>query len=389
MKICAVIAEYNPLHYGHLLHLNYIKNSLKAEKIIVVMSGNFTQRGEPALADKYTRAQWAVQAGADLVVELPTVFATANAETFAKGAINLINALNVSEGLCFGAETANKQDFITLASALNNETKEFKKELKNQLEKGVSLAKAKYLAVKALGTDFNKDLIAYPNNILGIEYTKALLKTNSDIEIYPMQRTGDHNATTLKKGITSASSIREAVTNGKIKKTKKCLPKYVYKQLPKCPPVYDSLVMGALLTSTAQEIAKTPDCTEGLENRLKALSKGNKDLKTLIEKATTKRYTSTRIQRILLCNLLKISEDFVKECSNAPLYAKVLALNTQSRSLLSEVCKKSSIPVITRSGDVGDLKKQAQSCFEKDVLANELYSLISKRPIKETHFVTL
>jgi predicted nucleotidyltransferase len=124
MKICACIAEYNPFHLGHLKHIDYIKNVLGAEKIIVVMSGNFTQRGEPAVLDKFTRAKHAIIAGADLVIELPTVFATANAETFATGAVNLISSLGCVDGLCFGVESGNKDAYLKLATAMNNETKE-------------------------------------------------------------------------------------------------------------------------------------------------------------------------------------------------------------------------------------------------------------------------
>ena len=148
MKICALIAEYNPFHNGHLKHIEYIKNQLDADRIIVLMSGNFTQRGEPALLNKYTRARHAILAGADLVIELPTVFATANAETFATGSINILNALGVVDGICFGVESGVKEEYTTLASAMLNESKDFKKILKTKLEQGVSLAKAKFETVK-------------------------------------------------------------------------------------------------------------------------------------------------------------------------------------------------------------------------------------------------
>ena len=231
MKICSCIAEYNQLHLGHLKHIDYMKTVLGAEKIIVVMSGNFTQRGEPAVLDKFTRAKQAIIAGADVVIELPTVFATANAERFAFGAINLIRALGVADGICFGVESGDKDAYIRLANALNNESKDFKKALKEHLEQGVSLAKAKFLAVQSLGGNFDEKLVSSPNNILGLEYVKAILKSKCDIEIFPMLRDGDHNDTTLKSGITSATSIRTALKLGKIKKAKKSLPPFVYKEL--------------------------------------------------------------------------------------------------------------------------------------------------------------
>ena len=304
MKICALVAEYNPFHLGHLKHIDFIKHTLNAEKIVVIMSGNFTQRGEIAVLNKFTRARQAIIAGADLVIELPTVFATANAEIFATGAVNILNSLGNIDGLCFGVESGRAEDYLQLAKALLNESKEFKKALKDQLETGVSLAKAKFNAVKAVyGDKFDQNLINSPNNILGLEYTKAILKNSSSIQIYPMIREGDHNDKTLKKGITSATSIREVLKTGKKSKLKSCLPPFVYKELEDYPFTFDKLVMAKLITTDTEQLKKLSDCTEGLENRIKALSKDNRTVEELVEKATTKRYPATRIRRILTTNL--------------------------------------------------------------------------------------
>lgn len=389
MKICACIAEYNPLHNGHLTHIEYIKNTLGAEKLIVVMSGNFTQRGEPAVLDKFTRAKLAIIAGADAVIELPTVFATANAEVFAKGGINLIDKLGVVDGVCFGVESGDKDSYLSLAKAMNNESKEFKKALKEQLEKGVSLAKAKFLAVKAVGGEFDENLINSPNNILGLEYTKALLKNKSSIDIFPMVRSGDHNDLSLKKGITSATSIRQALKLGQIKKAKKTMPSYVYKELTDYPFLFDKLAMSKLITCTAQELSLVPDCTEGLENRIKALSKDNRTVDALVEKVCTKRYTSTRVRRILTANLLGITKDFTDECLSSPLYAKILAVNSDSIDLVSQLAKNSAIPVLTRKSDVSALKKTAEKCFNLDVLANDLYGLITDKKQNENQMLII
>ena len=388
MKICAVIAEYNPLHLGHLKQIDYIKNHLGAEKIIVVMSGNFTQRGEPAVLNKFVRAKEAVIAGADMVIELPTVFATSNAEIFAKGAVKIINDLGVVDGICFGVESGEKQDYLKLASALNNETKEFKRTLKEQLDKGFSLAKAKFETVKLLGGEYDESLISSPNNILGLEYTKALLSLESEIGISPMQREGDHNDKTLKKGITSATSIREVIKTGKIKKLKKNLPPFVYSDLREYPD-FEKMIMTALLTTSTDKLSKIADCTEGLENRIKALSKDNKDLKILIDKITTKRYTSTRIQRILLSNLLGIKEDLVQDCLKANLYAKVLAVNSDSKDLISTISQNGKIPLLTRKSDVDALKKTSAKCFEIDLLANELYNLATGGNFNENYMAII
>ncbi len=378
MKICALVAEYNPFHLGHLKHIDYIKAQLKADKIIVIMSGNFTQRGEIAVLDKFTRARHAIISGADLVIELPTVFATANAETFATGAINILNSLGCVDGLCFGVESGCEQDYLQLANLTLNETKEYKYALKCALDTGVSLAKAKLCAVKAVyGDAFDDKLLSLPNNILGLEYAKAILKNKSKIKIYPMLREGDHNDKTLKKGITSATSIRDTLKTGKKSKLKTCVPPFVYKDLVEYPFAYDKIAMASLIKASTERLKRIADCSEGLENRIKALSKDNRTVDGLVEKATTKRYPSTRIRRIINANLLGIDAEFIKECLQTPLYAKILAVDSNSKELVSDLAKSSSIPLITRKSDVLALKKTALTCYEKDVLANDLYNLIT------------
>ncbi len=388
MKICACIAEYNPLHLGHVKHINYMKNVLGAEKIIVIMSGNFCQRGEPAILSKFTRAKHAIYAGADLVIELPTVFATGNAETFATGAINLIDSLGCVDGLCFGVESGEKEDFIRVASLLHNESREYKKAVKSHLEKGVSLAKAKCLALQETGSEKETELLTSPNNVLGVEYTKALLKRKSTIEIFPMIREGNHNDKTLKKGITSASSIRERIKAGEIKKVKGNLPSFVYKSLLPYPFGFEKMIMTKLITESEENIRTLPDCTEGLENRLKALSKENLTVEGLIEKVTTKRYPSSRIRRILISNLLGITESLKNDCLCSPLYAKILAAASESKELISLLSLKSSIPLITRKSDEEKLVKTAKQCFLKDVLSQDLYNLATDRKENE-HFMLI
>ena len=354
------------------------------------MSGNFTQRGEIAVMDKFTRARHVVLAGADVVIELPTVFATANAETFATGAIKVIDSLGCVDGICFGVESGKKQDFIDLAKALNDESKEYKKSLKAFLEQGVSLAKAKFLAVKEVyGDKFNEQLTCLPNNILGLEYTKAILKQNPNIDIYPMLREGDHNDVTFKRGITSATSIRQVLKTGKKLKLKSSMPKYSYKDLTDYPFAFDKLCMAKLITTPTEQLAKICDCTEGLENRIKALSKDNHRLEDLIEKVCTKRYPQTRIRRILTANLLGIDSGLVKDCLNKPLYAKVLAVNIDSKDIISQISKSAKVPVLTRKSDVTELKKTAEKCFMVDDLANDLYCLITDQKINtnQTLFV--
>ncbi len=391
MKFCFIIAEYNPFHLGHLQHIRYIKEKLNAENVIVIMSGNFTQRGEPAILNKFTRAKEAVLSGADLVIELPTVFATANAETFALGAINVIKSLNLKGGLCFGVESGEKQDYINLASKLFDESEEFKKILKENLDKGYSLVKSKFETVKKLyKSQFDENLISLPNNILGLEYTKAILKNKCDMEIFPMKREGDHNDTKLKKGITSAKSIRTAIKCGKLNKIKNSVPKTTYLDLKETPYVsLDKIIMAVAISSSKQDLSKISDCTEGLENRIKEMLKESVELEDLIKKVCTKRYTESRIRRILTANLLKIDKTLVKQCLNKNLYAKVLAVNMNNKKIISEISKSSKIPLLTRKSDLKNLNDVAKKCFSIDELANDLYNVATNTKTNENQMLII
>lgn len=390
MKFCAVVAEYNPFHLGHLKQIEYVKNELHAERLIVLMSGNFTQRGEPAVLNKFTRAKQAVIAGADAVIELPTVFATGNAETFATGAINLLDDLGIESGLCFGVESGTKEQFFALANAMSDESKEFKRALKTHLDDGLSLAKAKFMAVKELsGEEYDEKLISMPNNILGLEYCKAILKRGSFIQAFPMLREGEHNSPILKKGITSATSIRNVIKAGRLKKLKKSLPPFVYEELKPYPYAFDKITVAALIAATKERLADAPDCTEGLENRIKALLKDNKTVDSLTEKVSTKRYTAARVRRIFTANLLGIDKSFTEECLKSKLYAKVLALNSDCKNVISELSLNSKIPVLTRKSDAQELKKTAAKSFDLDALANDLYNLATGEKNNENQMIII
>ncbi len=378
MKICAVIAEYNPFHNGHLKHLNYVKENCGCDKLLVIMSGNFTQRGENAVMDKFTRATHAIKAGADMVIELPTVFATANAEIFATGAVKVLNDLNCVDKLCFGVESGEIEEYHRTAKALLTETKALKQLIKEELDTGVSPAKARFNAVQKAGISaINAELLSSPNNILGVEYAKAVLKYDSDIELAIMKRDGDHNSTKLEKTYTSASSIRESLKVKKTGKLKGVMPSFVYKDLPEQPLDFSPLAMSALYKSTAEDLENICDCTEGLENRIKALIKDNITLDSALEKIATKRYTHARVRRIITANLLGIEEKTVLKALQSELYCKILAVKESSKDMITHLCEKSSIPVLTRKKDYAEVKKFAQEVLKTDELANDLMNLVS------------
>ncbi len=381
MKITAVIAEYNPFHNGHAEHIKYIKEHTDCDRLLVLMSGNFTQRGENAVENKFVRAEWAIKSGADMVVELPSVFATANAEIFATGAVKLLTDLNSVNELCFGVESGSEDEYLSAAAALLDESKKFKAALKEELDSGVSFAKAKFTAVKRIfGDEIKDELLSSPNNILALEYAKAKLKIDSPMALVPVTRFGEtsHNDKKASGKIGSALSIREALKTGDKKTVKKLVPDYVFKSLPDLPYDFSQILMAALYTSSVEKLSGITDCTEGLENRIKALIKDTSSYDAAVEKIVTKRYTYARVKRITVNNLLNISEKLVQSALKTPLYAKVLAIRSDAKDMISEISVNSSIPLLTRKKDYAEVKKTAALCLETDDLSNDLYSLITK-----------
>lgn len=385
MKIALTICEYNPFHNGHLYSLNTIKQQLNPDFLAIIMSGNFTERGEIAIMNKYKRATHAIMAGADVVFELPAVFATAPAEIFAKGAVKLLNSLSGEKTLCFGIENGTKSGLIATATALSSESKEFKKLIKEELEKGNSLARAKQNALEKLNPpDIDLGFTETPNNILALEYTKAIVEYGFSMDVLPIIRQGaGYKQTNLTGETASAMAIRGAILNGNTQSVKHFMPDYSFNDLPKVLPDASALTLYALTSQSKKQLKSILDCTEGLENRIKAFLKDCTNLPQLIEKLSTKRYTKTRLQRIATSALLNIEEDFIRDCLKNDLYLKVLAINKNALNKLNQI--KPTLPLIMRKSDVNTLSKTALKCFEKDVFANDVYNLITGEKSNEYH----
>lgn len=369
MKICAIICEYNPFHNGHLYQLREAKKRSGADAVICLMSGNFVQRGEAAIMDKYTRARHAVLAGADAVIELPTAFATSNAEIFAKGAVKILSSVPSVKVLCFGAETADKNAFFKAANVLRNEPESVSEKIKALLATGMSFAKARAEGYRGI---LEQNLLSAPNTILGIEYTKALLDEKSDIEILPVQRIGSgYNDELLEENFSSATAIRLAIAEQKDAADN--LPPYVKEDLPEMlENKLDCLEKYALLVSSKKEIRKICDCKEGLEN---ALQKAAELSPSLAQTLTSARYTSSRIRRIALQNLLKIDETFIRESLSSPLYLRLLAAKKERTDVLSAL-SESEYPLLSRAHDENSLSKNAKKCFDRDIFAEKIYALL-------------
>ena len=369
MKFCSIICEYNPFHNGHLYQLQEAKRRSGADALLCMMSGDFVQRGEAAVLNKFTRAKHAVQAGADIVVELPTVFATSNAELFAKGAISILSAIPCVSSLCFGAENADGNSLLRAADLLNHEPKTVSEKLKANVASGMSYAKARANAWEGL---LPTDLLCSPNNILGLEYTRAILEKNAAMEILPVERIGSgYNDERLQENYSSATAIRASIQRGV--SCAQNLPDFVQVDLPsRLEDTLDTLEKYAVLSRSAEEIATTCDCTEGLEN---ALKKAALLPQRLAETQTSARYTTSRIRRIALQNLLQIEEKLVKESLQAPLYLRVLAIRKERSDLLSTL-SSSSLPILIRANDKDSLTGVAKKVYERDAFAEKVYGLL-------------
>ncbi len=378
MNICAIICEFNPFHNGHKYLLEQAKKLTGCDSVLCVMSGGFTQRGELSICDKFIRARHAVLGGADCVLELPVSFSVAPAEIFASGAIKIISSLPEVKYLAFGCEDP-AADFSESAKILLDESDLFKKTLKNGLEKGESYIKSYADAFEACGG--KKGLLSSPNNVLGVEYCKALLRSGIDISIIPVKRTGsgfsDEN---LTENFSSAGAIRKNINSPKVKGN---VPGYVFEDLKDFSTeqkLFEELAGYKLATAETSDLKKIFGCGEGLENRLKNLSAipyGD-----LVAEATGRRYSSSRIKRIILANLLGLYADDAQSFIKNKLYLRPLAVKKQSADLILPALSKSDFPVIYKMRDIEKLGEVAAKCFKKDDYAYKIWKYIFKIPDK-------
>ena len=371
MKICAIICEYNPFHNGHLHHIRQAKTLSNADALVCIMSGNFVQRGESAIMEKRHRAKHAVLAGADAVVELPVIFATSNAELFAKGAVKILSAIPSLTHLCFGAENANADVFLRSAKILNDEPMEISAKIKDLTAQGYSYAKAKTEAFKDL---IPAEFLENPNNLLGLEYTRAILSYHSKIQILPIQRLGCGYADThAQENFSSATAIRKAIQAKDFPILKTNLPSFVYDDLTEISITsLQPLLKYAILQKNSKEIAKVCDCTEGLENAFKRVAEENVEQ---IESAlTSARYTTSRIRRIALQNLLNIQKQDILSALENPLYLRLLAIKKENVALLSEL-GKSAYPLLVKNSDEQKLDGVALEIYQKEKFADRVYSI--------------
>ena len=401
MNITGIIAEYNPFHNGHLYHLSKARQVTNADYIVVIMSGDYMQRGTPALLDKYTRAQMALQAGADLVLELPTLFACGGAEFFAEGAIGILDDLGSINALCFGAETANQKQLDFIADQFLLETSAFKERLRTLLSEGMTYPKARSNAFleslhesERLEYEF---ILKTPNNILGIEYTKALKRRKSSIKPYPITRmnSGYHDKTLPKEGFCSATAIRNSIHS------LQSLPQNeIQKQIEILKTQMPTTSLELLLSALEQKkfvfendfsmllqykLLQTKSCVPyadwnlELSNRLYQVYSPSQSFLELATALKSRQYTLTRIQRALLHVILDIQEKDLSLAKQLGFhsYAKVLGFKKTSSPLLKQLRKTASIPVIQQLAKSETfLSPYEKTLFELDRQAHKLYQMV-------------
>lgn len=410
MKTVAIIVEYNPFHNGHLYQINKVKQETNADCVIVIMSGNYVQRGTPAIIDKYARTKMALSNGVDLVFELPVYYATASAELFAHGAVNILNRLGIVDYLCFGSECGDISLLDKIASVLLEEPDNFKLYLKTYLKNGLSFPVARKQAlIDFLGKDQRiEQVLDEPNNILGIEYIKALKKLNSSIEPVTILRHGSgYHDPNLNNPFCSATALRnyyEALAQNndflteyqdslstKIDKkmlsidtfvpstTKECLENSYHKTFPITVDDFTSLLYYQLTQETNESLQSYLDVNEDLSNRILNEINYHTKFTDLIELIKTKQFTYTRISRTLLHILLQIKTELMSTFLLSPdsAYARLLGFQTSASTNLKQIKKNGLIPVITKVADADKLLSPiAMQCFQADLKATHLYNQI-------------
>lgn len=425
MNITGLIVEYNPFHNGHIYHLQKSLEKTNADASIAVMSGNFIQRGEPALFDKFSRAKAAVESGVDLVVELPSIYASQSAELFAKGSVTLLNSLGCVNSICFGSEEGNINALYLIASILCLEPQEFKEKLSSYLSEGMLFPTARNKALFdyinspdfSFGDNFNNidlseerlnDILSSSNNILGIEYIKQLISLKSEIKPFTIGRIhSEYNSEEISGNINSATAVRKKlyeiisskennssdideliksiqtsidITNSIPESTLNMITSNIEKGFL---PMYPEYFFETLITTIIRDkknLESYFDISEGIENKIFKAALVAKDYNELLNLVKSKRYTMTRIKRCLnniLLGVTKEDMEFAKKIDTIP-YVRILAFNSKGREIIREIKKSSEIKIINKFSEVEHFMddKNFKFLIENDIKCTDTYNTI-------------
>ncbi len=373
MVVAGIIAEYNPIHKGHTYHILETRKKTKADVVVAVMSGNFMQRGEAAILDKWTRAELAVSEGIDLCLELPVHFACNSAEKFAEGGVKILNSLGIVDYISFGTESKDLNTLSPIAEFLAEEPLEFREKLKAHLNKGLSFPESRELALKEMNLN-DVEIIGEPNNILAIEYMKWLYRLESNIKPIGIPRIGlghNENATAIREKLTEKDfdGIRDLV-GIETRKTLEIEKEFLVDS--KNERLFD-LIKYVFLTTSSESLKDVFGVSEGIENRIIQNIRKAKNLEELVDLLKSKRYTRTRINRILIQALIGVTKDGYAR-SQRNLYTRVLAFNEKGSRLLRWLNNKENclLPINNKIG-----RGMEEEYFE--VTSSDIYNIISGR----------
>lgn len=387
--VLGIIAEYNPFHNGHLYHLLKAKELTKDNYTIAIIGGNFTQRGEASLVDKWVKTEMALANGIDLVIELPLLYSISSAENFADGAIKILNSLKLVDHIAFGGETDDLRLLNIIANTLFEEPKDFKLLLDVFLSTGISFPKAREKALLAyLNDDQYRNIISMPNNILAIEYLKALKKYKSRIKPVLLRRKDSGFLSLDYKGdLASSTAIRNKLKTSNIDSIKNLIPPTTYTILNeefklghyvRDISCFEKIILYKFRNMSIQEIANLPDVSEGLENSLKKAACSCNTFKEFINIVSSKRYTETRLKRIMLYCLLDISKKDMQISKRTTPYVRVLGFNKKGEFLLSKISKANpKLACVTSVKKFIDspINKSLNTLINKDIHSTDIYTL--------------
>ncbi len=406
MRVLGVIVEYNPLHHGHLYHLNKAKELVQPDYTLAVMSGNFTQRGEPAVVDKFARTEMALRSGIDVVVELPTVFAIQDAGGFAFGAVSILHNTHVVTDVVFGSESGKIDILKKIAEIIVEEPEDYVEYLHQELKKGLSFPNARRVAImryvekKRILDPTLVDIIARSNDILGLEYLVSAYKLKTSMEFHTIRRIGaDYTEQHHRGKYSSATAIRNSIKSQDMEKVKEAVPSQTFEILMRefregrGPIFYEDLsvlILATFRTLKRSDLSVYTGFNEGLDERFAKYAPRSRDALDLLEKVKAKRFTFSRLRRLSLYPILMMRKDLVNSSNKkGPQYLRILGFTKKGRELLAIIREKALLPHVTNASQyIQVLKKSLKKerfmhidpslfieQFELDVRATNIHSV--------------
>lgn len=395
MKVLGIIAEYNPFHTGHQFHIEAAKRAAGADAVVVVLSGNFTQRGEPALLEKHIRAQMAIQGngeiGADLVLELPSLYSAASAEYFAWGGVSALYATGIIDTISFGMEGDSIAPLLEVAQLLSVESPVFQTALKNVLDAGMAYPSARESALEAV-TGKSMEFMQHPNNILAVEYIKANMRLGNPLKILPIKREGSgyHETDLADSRYPSATALRQALsTASSLERLRTFMPASAFSLLEQAygnsglsnPEALFLPIVTLLRSQREEQLRQLPYVSEGLEYRCKQAAQTASNYEELLNACTTVRYPRSRIRRIFASLLTgTTAADLACAKEHTTPYLRVLAFNETGRLLLKEMKQAATLPIITKPAALHSLDGFAKRVAQLESNATDVRYLTCLPP---------